>query len=382
MNVWKTVLRKWVAGGLALLMGLDVASAQQTAAAGQARLKDLVRIQGVERINLIGYGIVVGLNKTGDKDIELAKKTMANLMKNFDIFISPDGITSKNIAVVMLTATIEPFHRRGDRVDIQVAAMGDATSLQGGILLMTPMLDADGRLYAEAQGSLTVGGYSSGVGGAGGAMETKNFPTVGRIPGGAMLKYDHEVDFIKQGQLELVLRHADFTTAQRIADAVSSVVPGGAIANNAGTVTVSIPEDIVDMGLASQFIASIETLRVTPDSRARVIVNERTGTVVLGGDVSISAAIIAHGNLTVRVGSTLNVSQPAPFARTGETVVTEDVQVETVEDPAKVMLVPQTTSVQELADVLNQLGGTPRDLISILDALRSLGALQMELITL
>lgn len=368
--------------GALVVFGSPDAMAQQSVTAGQVRLKDLVRIQGVERMDLIGYGIVMGLNKTGDKDIELAKRTVANLMKNFNIFIDPDDITSKNIAIVMLTASVEPFHRKGDRIDLQVASMGDATSLQGGILMMTPLLDSDGRTYAVAQGALTVGGYSAGVGGPGGATETKNFPTVGRIPGGGTLRYDHDVDFISQGRLELVLRHPDFTTAQRIAEVVESVTPGGSVARDAGTVSVTIPSDFLDVGLASQFISALEVLRVTPDRRARVVVNERTGTVVLGGDVSISPAIIAHGNLTVRVGSTLNVSQPAPFSRSGDTVVTEDVEVDVTEDPAKIMLVPQTTSVQELADVLNQLGGSPSDLISILDALQALGSLQMELITL
>jgi flagellar P-ring protein precursor FlgI len=352
------------------------------AAAAQVRLKDLVRIQGVERTDLVGYGVVVGLNKTGDKDIELAKRTVANLMKNFNIFIDSADVTSKNVAVVMLTATVEPFHRRGDRVTIQVASIGDATSLQGGILLMTPLLDQDGKTYAIAQGALVVGGYSAGAGGAGGMSETKNFPTVGRIPNGATLKFDHDVEFINQGSLELVLRHPDFTTAQRIADVISSVTPGGAIARDAGTIEVLIPADVLEVGLSSQFIASIESLRVTPEQRARVVVNERTGTVVIGGEVMISTAIVAHGNLTVRVGSSLGVSQPEAFSQGGETVVVEDVQVEVEEEPAAIILVPQTTSVQELADVLNQLGASPRDLISILEALQSLGALQMELITL
>lgn len=349
---------------------------------GQVRLKDLVRIQGVERIDLVGYGVVVGLNKTGDKDIELAKRTVSNLMKNFNIFIDPSDITSKNVAVVMVTASVEPFHRRGDRIGIQVASMGDATSLQGGILLMTPMLDPEGKAYAVAQGALVVGGYSAGRGGQGGMTETKNFPTVGRIPNGATLKYDHDVDFIQQGSLELVLHHADFTTAQRIAEVIETVAPGGAVAKDAGTVNVAIPNDLLDVGLASQFISSIETLRVTPDRRARVVVNERTGTVVLGGDVMISTAIVAHGNLTVRVGSTMGVSQPGAFSRAGNTEVIEDVQVAVDDEPAKIMVVPQTTSVQELAEVLNQLGASPRDLISILEALKNLGALQMELVTL
>jgi flagellar P-ring protein precursor FlgI len=346
------------------------------------RLKDLVRIQGVERRDLIGYGVVVGLKGSGDKDIELAKRTIANMMKNFNVFIDPAEITSKNSAVVMLTATVDPFHRKGDRVDVQVAAMGDASSLQGGILLMTPMMDADGVLYAMAQGALVVGGYSVGVPGPGGETETKNFPTVGRLPSGGTLKYDHDVTFIKKGQLDLVLSHADFTTAQRIADVINLTYPASAVARDAGSVTIAIPNDLMDVGLAGKFISSIEVLRVTPDICARVVVNERTGTVVLGGDVSISTAIIAHGNLTVRVGSSLNASQPEPFARQGTTVVTEEIAVQVDDQPARIMVVPQTTSVQELAEVLNQLGASPRDLISILEALHALGALQMEIITL
>lgn len=352
------------------------------AAEGSIRLKDLVRIQGAERRDLIGYGVVVGLKGTGDKDTELAKRTVANMMKSFNIFIDPADITSKNSAVVMLTATVNPFYRKGDRVDVQVAAMGDASSLQGGILLMTPLLDAEGTLYAMAQGSLVVGGYSAGVPGPGGETETKNFPTVGRLPAGGTLKYDYEGSFIQKGRLDLVLSHADFTTAQRIADAINLAYPARAVAKDAGLVSVAVPADLLDVGLASKFISSIETLKVTPDVCARIVVNERTGTVVLGGDVSISPAIIAHGNLTVRVGSSLNVSQPEPFARQGTTVVTENVAVKVEDAPARVMVVPQTTSVQELAEVLNQLGASPRDLISILEALHALGALQMEIITL
>ncbi|MDF7800942.1 flagellar basal body P-ring protein FlgI [Pontiellaceae bacterium B1224] len=373
---------KWLLPISCAALALLPASSEAQVGGAQVRLKDLVRIQGVERIDLVGYGVVVGLNKTGDKDIELAKRTVSNLMKNFNIFIDSSDITSKNVAVVMITASIEPFHRRGDRVGIQVASMGDATSLQGGILLMTPLLDPDGKTYAIAQGALVVGGYSVGVGGAGGSTETKNFPTVGRVPNGATLNFDHDVEFIKEGKLELVLRHPDFTTAQRIAEVVASVSPDGSIAKDAGTVSITIPNDILEVGLTSQFISSIESLRVTPDRRARVVVNERTGTVVLGGEVMISTAIVAHGNLTVRVGSTLGVSQPGAFSRVGQTEVVENVQTEVQDEPAKIMVMPRTTSVQELADVLNQLGASPRDLISILDALQNLGALQMELITL
>ena len=371
----RIVFLSWICTQAALSFGAIVGE-------NSIRLKDLVRIQGVERRDLVGYGVVVGLKGTGDKDTELAKRTVSNMMKNFNVFIDPSDITSKNSAVVMLTATVAPFHRKGDRVDLQVAAMGDASSLQGGILLMTPMLDAGGTLYAMAQGALVVGGYSIGVAGPGGETETKNFPTVGRLPAGGTLRYDYDGTFIEKGQLDLVLSHADFTTAQRIADEINRTYPASSVAKDAGSVSVSIPADMLDVGLAIKFISTIETLRVTPDVCARIVVNERTGTVVLGGDVSISTAIIAHGNLTVRIGSTLNVSQPEPFARQGDTAVTEDVAVQVTDEPARIMVVPHTTSVQELAEVLNQLGASPRDLISILDALHTLGALQMEIITL
>jgi len=256
------------------------------------------------------------------------------------------------------------------------------SSLQGGVLLMTPLLDPSCKVYGMAQGAMTVGGYSAGQGGAGGATETKNFPTVGTIPGGCTLKFDHDLEFITKGQLELVLRFPDFTTAERIAIAINGMVPSGAVATDAGVVTVTVPQEMLDVGLSGQFISSIESLRVTPDAIARVVVNERTGTVVLGGDVSVSTAIIAHGNLTVRVGSTLTPSQPAPFGQSGETVVTENIETQVIDEPAKILVVPQTTSVQELAEVLNQLGASPRDLVSILQALQAIGALQMELISI
>ena len=354
----------------------------QNYGAADVRLKDLVRIKGVERRELVGYGVVVGLNATGDKDITLTKRTVANLMKNFDIFIAEDDISSKNVAAVMVTASVEPFHHEGDRITVQVASMGDASSLYGGILLMTPLLDREGKIYAVAQGAMTIGGYSVGSGGPGGQVESKNFPTVGRIPSGATVQFDDDVEYMKLGQLELALHHSDFTTAQRIADAINASYPTGAVARDAGTVEVKIPGDMLEVGQVSQFISSIEGMEVTPDSCARIVVNERTGTVVMGGDVRISTAIIAHGNLTVRVGSTQNVSQPAPFSRGGSTTVTEDVSVDVVEEEANIVIVPKTTSVQELAEVLNQLGASPRDLVAILEALHSLGALQMDIITL
>ena len=364
---------------LGMVSGAGAVPSRVTAS---VRLKDLARIKGVERRDLIGYGVVAGLNGTGDKDINLAKRTVSNLMKNFNVFISEDDISSKNVAVVMVTASVDPFHHKGDRIDVSIASMGDASSLYGGVLLMTPMLDNNGEMYAIAQGPMVIGGYSVGTGGPGGQLETKNFPTVGRIPSGATLQFDDKVDFIELGQLELVLQHADFTTAQRMAEMINSTYPASSIARDAGTVEVRIPSDMLDVGQVSQFISTIESLRVTPDACARIVVNERTGTVVMGGEVRINTAIVAHGNLTVRIGSSLNVSQPNQFSRAGQTVVTEDVSMEVEEEDANIMVVPQTTSVQELASVLNQLGASPRDLVCILESLHSLGALQVEIITL
>lgn len=352
-----------------------------TIGAVEVRIKDIARIDGLNSTELIGYGVVVGLNGTGDKDIELTKRTMANILQNFQIALPSKDIKSKNVAVVMVTAKAPYFHQKGDHIDVQVASIGDALSLQGGVLLMTPLLDADGRLYGLAQGSLLIGGYSVGVGGAGGDTQTKNHTTVGRIPSGATLAGEQPVDFIQGGRLRLVLRHPDFTTVNRIVKAINEQYAYTAMAVDAGTLTVRIPANMPDPDQVAVFLASVEAIKVVPDTTARVIVNERTGTIVIGGDVRIGTAIVAHGNLTVHIGSTLTAYMPEQFTR-AEPVVTDKIVTEVKEDDAKVMLFPGTTSVQDLADLLNQLGTTPRDIISILQALQSLGALQMEVIVM
>ncbi|MEI6807328.1 MAG: flagellar basal body P-ring protein FlgI [bacterium] len=347
----------------------------------EARIKDIGRIDGLNDTELIGYGVVVGLSGTGDKDIELTKRTMANILQNFQIALPSKDIKSKNVAAVMVTGKAPYFHQKGDRVDIQVSSVGDATSLEGGILLMAPLLDADGKLYALAQGSLTVGGYSTGVGGPGGQTQTKNYTTVGRIPSGATLAREQKVDFIQGGRIRFVLRHPDFTTAGRIMEAVNARYENSATAVNAGCVLIRIPETMQEPAQAAVFLADLEAIRVTPDIQSRIIVNERTGTIVMGGDVRVSEAIVAHGNLTVNIGSTLTAYMPNSLTKANP-VVTEAVELRTKEDPAKVLLLPGTATVRDLADLLNQLGTTPRDMISILEALHSLGAIQMEVITI
>lgn len=347
----------------------------------EVRIKDIARISGVDRVPLIGYGIVIGLNGSGDKDLDLTKQTMANLMEVFKITVPVDDIKSKNVAAVMVTATAPPFHREGDHLNVQVSSIGDAKSIEGGVLLMTPMLDPEGRVYALAQGGLTVGGFSAGVAGPGGETARKNYTTVGIVPGGATLKYSQTEDFYQNDYLTLILRNPDFTTAVRMADAINEKYEGIARARDASTITVRIPEDILDVGQVASFVAGMERLSLTPDVPARVIVNERTGTIVMGADVHIGEAVVAHGNLTVNIGSRLSTYMPEPFT-TADPVVTEDVTTRTDEQNAQVMLIPDTVTVRDLADVLNQMGATPRDLISILEALQQLGALQMELVTM
>jgi flagellar P-ring protein precursor FlgI len=351
------------------------------AAAIEARIKDIARIEGMDSVQLVGYGIVVGLSGTGDKDIELTKQTVANLLEQFRITIPSDDIKSKNVAAVMVTGTIPPFHRAGDKVNVQVSTMGDATSLEGGILLMTPMMAPSGDLYALAQGALTVSGYSAGVGGAGGQQNIMNYTSVGYIPGGAVVKYSHDSQFIQDGVLHLALNHPDFTTANRVADAINKIYEGSTSAKDAGSILVRVPTDVIDIGQTARFVASLETLRVEPDSQSRVVINERTGTIVMGGNVHISEAVIAHGNLTVRISSNLATYMPEPFT-TANPQTNEEITTEVHEDDARVMLVQGTTTVQELAALLNEVGTTPRDMIAILEALQKLGALQMEVVTM
>lgn len=373
------------AKALALVLLMAAATVLHSA---EVRIKDISRIAGLESVDLIGYGIVVGLNGTGDKDLTLTRQTMANLLENFNITISPDDIKSKNVAAVIVTAKAPPFHSEGDKIGVNVSSVGDATSLEGGVLMMTPLLDPNGDLSALAQGPMTVGGFSAGSDSAGGNTVSKNHTTVASIPSGALLKTTQAPTFISNGAIRLVLNRPDFTTANRIASAVNREMGGLAVAKDAGSVAIRIPGDFEDFGQTASFIAKLEELTVTPDVRARVVVNERTGTIVMGGNVQISPAVVAHGNLMVSVKETLHPSHPSnvtllnPAAGDIRSLETPDIITTVVEENARVMMLPGTTSIRDLADTLNLMGATPRDLISILQALHELGALQMELITM
>jgi flagellar P-ring protein FlgI len=358
------------------------------AGTADVRIKDISRIAGLESIPLIGYGVVVGLRGTGDKDLALTKQTMANLYENFNLTLEINDLKSKNVAAVMITASAAPFHQAGDKADVTVASVGDATSLEGGVLLMTPLLDPNGELYSLAQGSVVVGGYTAGQGGAGGNTITKNHTTTAIVPGGAALRQAQSKTFCQSGIIRLILQHPDFTTATRMASAINKELGESAVARDASTVAVRVPDADLTNGQTATFVARLEAIRLSPDAVARIIVNERTGTIVMGGEVHISAAVVTHGSLTVSVKRTENVSQP-PSGTTlvgnqtaVKTEVTPDTTTLVEEEKPHITIVSDTTTVSELADTLNRMGATPRDLISILEALHRLGALQMELVAM
>ena len=350
--------------------------------AKESRIKDIARIVGLDDLELIGYGLVVGLNGTGDGDMTMTRQTVANLLNQFQITVPEKEIDGKNVAAVMVTARVAPFHHAGDRVDVNAFSIGDASSLAGGTLLMTPLLAPDGQVVALAQGALAVGGFSIGKDAPGGQQVTRNTPTAGRIPAGGALRVSDNRAWVQNGLLTLSLNNPDFTTAARIAESLNAKWPGVAGARDAATVQVRISEDILQRGRIANFVADIEKARVVTDMQAKILLSERTGTIVMGGDIHIHPAVVAHGNLTVSIKSSLGVSQPyAPFTQ-GRTVVVEDVEASNQLEDARVMLVPEVITIQSLADVLNQMGGTPQDLISILQALRRLGAIQVEIETL
>jgi flagellar P-ring protein precursor FlgI len=347
------------------------------AAAGAARgerIKDIADVEGVRGNPIWGYGLVVGLNSTGDNS-EASKRALANILRRTGLRLTPDDISSKNIASVMVTAQLPPFARPGSRIDVTVSAIGSAESLQGGTLLMTPLLGADGEVYAVAQGQLTVGGFS--VSGKASSI-SKNHPTVGRISGGATVEKAELADIVRKGAIHLQLRYPDFTTAERVAAAINKEYEKAATAVDAGSVRVNLPATLARGKLAA-FIDEIGALEVEVDQQAVVIINERTGTIVVGEHVRISMVAISHGNLSIVTREQEQVSQPAPFSRVGSTEKVQRTDIKAVEQGGALHVVPEQVTVAELAAALNAMGMTPRDLMSIFEALREAGALQARL---
>lgn len=345
------------------------------AQARAARLKDLVSIEGVRENQLIGYGLVVGLAGKGDsRQTTFSAQSLTNLLSRMGISVPATAIRVTNTAAVMVTATLPAFAQPGMHIDSTAAAIGDCSNLQGGILLLTSLRGADGQVYAVAQGPVVTGGFATG---RGGTSQTVNHPTVGRSPNGAIIERAAP-SLTPRDVVRLQLRQSDFTTSARIVEAVNKKFaspPTSARSENAGLISVTIPPEY--RSRPTEFIAELESLVVEADRPARVVINERTGTIVLGKDVRIAPVGILHGNLSVEVQTTFAVSQPSSLSQ-GTTEVVPQTAVTTKEEKARTVVLKQGATVEELVRALSAIGSTPRDVIAILQSLRSAGALEGE----
>jgi flagellar P-ring protein precursor FlgI len=348
-----------------------------------ARLKDVGHVAGFRSNQLFGYGLVVGLNGTGDRqNTEFTVQTLANLLQDYNIRVSPDDVRVKNIAAVIVTAEIPPFVQPGTRLDATISSVGDASSLSGGVLLLTPLKGADAKVYAVAQGAVSLGGgyTAQGIG----AKMTKNHQTAGRITSGVLLERAVPSSIIgSDGMVRINLDKPDFTTAGRVADAISrSSLKVAAQAISPGVITVTIPDSYRSNPVV--FVSALESVEISPDQTARIVVNERTGTVIISREVRIAPVAVAHAGLHITVKTEQRVSQPNPLGR-GDTKVVPDTQV-TVKEPEARQLIALPggagVSLNDIVQALNALGVTPRDLIAVFEALREAGALQAELVVM
>jgi flagellar P-ring protein precursor FlgI len=342
----------------------------------RSRIKDVVEFEGVRENQLVGYGIVVGLNGTGDalRNAPFTKQSLEAMLERLGVNVRDANLNTKNVAAVMVTAKLPPFAAPGAQIDASVSALGDAKSLLGGTLLVTPLLGADGQAYAVAQGTVQTGSVSAG--GSSGSTITKGVPTAGRIAGGASVEREIGFQLAAMGQMRMTLRNPDFTTAHRIADAVNGQFPGTAYAENPTIVAIRPPAGQDMMG----FLAQVENLSVEPDAPAKVVIDEVAGVIVMGDAVRVSTVAIQQGNLTITVREQPAVSQPLPFSRGGQTTVVPQSDLSVDEEKGKQFLtVKSGASLATLVAGLNALGVTPRDMISILQTIKAAGALQAEI---
>lgn len=346
-------------------------------AAPGTRLKEIASLEGVRDNQLIGYGLVVGLSGTGDKaQTVFSLQTLTNILRRMGVVVDPTQISVRNIAAVMVTATLPPFAQPGTHIDVTAAAIGDASNLQGGLLVLTPLKATNGDTYAVAQGSILTGGF---VAGRGGNTSTVNHPTVGRVPGGAIVeKAPPSVE--PTSKLRLQLHEADYTTAAHIVELLNKhfgATAPIAEAESSAVVVVNIPEAYTSHTV--EFVAEMEGLTIEPDHREKIVISEKTGTIVLGKDINISPVSILHGALTVEVRTTLEVSQPAPFSSGGQTTVVPQTKVDAKEEKAKSVSLEKGATVDQLVRALQGIGSTPRDIITILESMHAAGALDAEI---
>ncbi len=364
--------------GLFLILTIFCFFAAQPALSA-SRLKDMVNVEGVRENQLVGYGLVVGLNGTGDtlRNTPFTQQSLQAMLERLGVNTrDARNIKTDNIAAVIVTADLPAFARQGNRIDVQISAMGDAKDLRGGVLMVTPLLGADGEVYAVAQGPVAVAGFAA-TGSA--ANITRGVPTAGRIANGAIVEREVPFTFADMHEVHLSLKNPDFTTAQRIADAINRAIPGN-IAKMIDPSTVRMRRPAGYEKSLLSLVTAVEQLTVQPDYPAKVVIDDRSGIIVMGANVKVSTVAIAQGNLTIRISETPLVSQPAPFADQGETVVVPrtDIAVDT-EEQNRLAIVQDSVTLQDLVDGLNALGVGPRDMISILQAIKAAGALQAEI---
>lgn len=363
-----------------LLIAAAVALVAAPPAPAQVRIKDITEVAGARPNQLIGFGLVAGLDQTGSRSTFTQQVAVDMLQRQgvstgiFSQLPSESIIRSTSIAAVIVIAEIGPFSRQGTRIDVLVSTLDDSRSLQGGTLLQTPLRGADGQVYAVAQGAVSIGGFSvtaqaSGV--------QKNHLNAGRVPGGALVEKEAPGEVVFDGKAQLLLKDADFNTSRLIAKTVNDRFPGVAVPLDPGAVLLCVPPD--PCKTPTQFLAEVGLLEVRPDVPARVVINERTGTVVAGENVSLSTTGVSHGNLYIGVATTTVISQPPPFSG-GQTAVVPQATISAAEERRRMIIVPQSTTVAEVARALNALGVTPRDLIAIFQTLKTAGALHAELI--
>ncbi len=340
-------------------------------------IRDLASIEGVRENPLVGYGIVVGLNRTGDSQQTIfSVQTLANVLQKMGVQIpaaSLNAVTVKNVATVLVTASLPPFARPGIQIDVTVSSIGDAKSLEGGTLLLAPLYAADGKVYAEAQGAVTLGGYTAGRSGAN--SKQVNHPTAGRVPNGALVERDVSIDLRKLERISLLVRDPDFRLTSEMAAAINQEV-GRPLATAVDSGRVEL-QPVPSNGIA-ELMARLLSLRVEIHPRARVVVSERTGTIVMGKDVRLSAVSILHGDLSIEIATDYQVSQPAPFSP-GQTAVVPDTQLEARDDKTKRIELGEGASVEQLVDGLQAIGATARDVVAILQAIKAAGALEADL---
>ncbi len=344
--------------------------------ANAARIKDIAFIEGVRPNQLVGYGLVVGLNGTGDKSSAVyTTQSIANMLNRMGMKFDPRDIKVKNTAAVLVTAELPAFIKPGSRIDVLVSSLGDATSLQGGTLISTPLKGPDNYVYAVGQGAVALAGFSAGTASA---NVSKNHQTAGKIPNGALIEKEVSVALFGKEELSLSLRNPDFTTAERLAGAINQSLAGEvAFPVDAGKVRISVPPDYRNgvVGL----ISKIEGLDIKPDTITKVVINERTGTVVMGENVRLSAVAISHGDISIEIKTQYYISQPAPFAQKGDTVVQPVEETKVQEERSRLIMLPESVTLGEVVRALNLVGVTPRDLVAILQAIKAAGALQAEL---